>query len=162
MCWELTLINFIMSIIKINIVKEQDNVRTNINNKLIFVYNANSGAMNAAFDSMHKIFSPKTYECNLCKLTYGPLTEKKEWKEFLKTIETPIEFLHKDEFKKRYNKTDTKLPVILKEKENKELTILVNADEINETKTIDELKELIRKKIKKNSKKEASMQEAKK
>ena len=38
--------------------------------KLIFVYNAGSGKLNALFDMAHKIVSPTTYECSLCALTH--------------------------------------------------------------------------------------------
>lgn len=116
-------------------------------NKLIFVYNANSGLMNSAFDSMHKIFSPKTYECNLCKLTYGALTVKKDWKDFLETIETPIEFLHKNEFLKKYIETNFKLPAIFEEKENNKVKVFASTNEINSAKNLDELKDLIAEKL---------------
>jgi len=51
--------------------------------KLIFVYNANSGAINALLDSAHKIISPQTYDCKLCELTYGVFKEDEEWLRFL-------------------------------------------------------------------------------
>ena len=35
---------------------------------LVFVYNADSGVFNALADAAHKIFSPRTYACNLCAL----------------------------------------------------------------------------------------------
>jgi hypothetical protein len=51
---------------------------------LLFVYNANSGKLNAAFDMAHKAISPSTYKCSLCALTHNPLKEKKEWVDFQK------------------------------------------------------------------------------
>jgi len=46
--------------------------------RLIFVYNAESGTMNSAIDFAHKMLSPETYECNLCRITYGNFAMKKE------------------------------------------------------------------------------------
>jgi len=69
---------------------------------LLFVYNANSGAVNAVFDSMHKVLSPSTYDCKLCELTYGTFSEKKPWKEFRENTDIRMRFLHKDEFQKEF------------------------------------------------------------
>ncbi|AWH75627.1 GTPase [Dokdonia sp. Dokd-P16] len=70
--------------------------------KLLFVYNANSGKLNALMDSAHKWIRPETYECDLCSLTFGVFKEKEEWLRFRESVKTPLEFLHKDEFLKAY------------------------------------------------------------
>lgn len=70
--------------------------------KLLLVYNANSGKRNALLDSAHKIFSPGTYDCNLCDITFGVFTENKVWKQFRETSAVKLVFLHKDEFLKQY------------------------------------------------------------
>jgi hypothetical protein len=75
--------------------------------KLIFVYNANSGKLNALLDSAHKITSPGTYECHLCVLTFGVFKENELWVRFRESLATnfpdlKLEFLHKDEFEKQY------------------------------------------------------------
>lgn len=43
-----------------------------MNNKrnIIFIYNAKGGQWNYLIDTLHKYLSPKTYECNLCQITY--------------------------------------------------------------------------------------------
>jgi len=46
-----------------------------------FIYNAKNGLANSIFDLAHKIISPDTYECNLCKITHGAFTENKKFKE---------------------------------------------------------------------------------
>lgn len=69
---------------------------------LLFIYNANSGALNGLLDTAHKLVSPETYQCELCDLTHGAFTEKKEWLRFRESVKTPMQFLHKDEFLKRY------------------------------------------------------------
>ncbi len=70
--------------------------------KLLFIYNANSGSLNAMMDSAHKFLSPSTYECDLCSLTFGMFKEKKVWSRFRESVHTPMQFLHKDEFLKAY------------------------------------------------------------
>lgn len=70
--------------------------------KLIFVYNADSGFRNMLLDSMHKILSPGTYDCKLCDITFGIFTENRRWKAFREKTSIPMEFLHKDEFRKAY------------------------------------------------------------
>ncbi|WP_430907609.1 GTPase [Maribacter sp. 2-571] len=72
------------------------------NEKLIFVYNADAGLRNAMLDTAHKIFSPSTYACRLCDITYGFFTENQKWKAFREKSKIEMEFLHKDEFAKTY------------------------------------------------------------
>ncbi len=76
--------------------------------KLIFVYNANSGKINAWLDSAHIMVRPSTYQCRLCDLTYGVFKENEEWvrfreSELIKKKVQELEFLHRDEFNKNYN-----------------------------------------------------------
>jgi hypothetical protein len=70
--------------------------------KLIFIYNADTGLKNGLFDIAHKIFNPGTYDCRLCELTFGTFTEKKLWKNFRLEHAVQMEFLHKDEFLTSY------------------------------------------------------------
>ncbi|MDO6605227.1 GTPase [Arenibacter palladensis] len=70
--------------------------------RLVFVYNANSGIGNALLDSIHKTLDPKSYNCNLCAITFGLFSEHRKWKEFRRNSGVDMEFLHRDEFKKRY------------------------------------------------------------
>jgi hypothetical protein len=70
--------------------------------KLLFIYNANSGLRNIFIDGAHKILSPKTYDCNLCDITYGAFTENRKWKKYRKGSKMVMEFLHKDQFKTQY------------------------------------------------------------
>jgi hypothetical protein len=110
--------------------------------KLIFVYNADSGVFNLLADVAHKIFSPQTYSCNLCAITHSNFGMKKEWKEYLESLDTKLEFLHADEFNAKYQGERVELPVIFKE-ENSRLVLMVNADTINECKSIDDLKQCL-------------------
>jgi len=51
--------------------------------RLVIVYNANAGLMAGVMDSVHKIVSPSTYPCQLCAVTYGLTSMRKEWRAFL-------------------------------------------------------------------------------
>ncbi|TAI46881.1 GTPase [Flagellimonas allohymeniacidonis] len=116
-----------------------------IREKLIFVYNANSGARNAILDSMHKVFSPATYDCNLCDITFGVVSENRAWKKFRKEHSADMMFLHKDEFNKQYaSKFGYKFtyPLVLVEGE-RGLEVFISTDELNQLKTSKELIDLI-------------------
>ncbi len=113
--------------------------------KLIFIYNADSGLVNSLLDGAHKILSPATYECSLCKLTHGALSEKKRWTKFteqLKAEGKSLQFLHKDEFRKVYrSKFGHKFtfPILLVEGVSG-LEVLVNTAELD---TLDSTEQLI-------------------
>jgi len=116
--------------------------------KLIFVYNADSSVFSQVSDAVKKIVTPSKYECNLCMVTYGAISMKDEWKEFLDALLFEKEFLHRDEFQKQYPELkSTKLPAIFIS-QNNTLSVLVSADEINIQKNIDGLKNIINGKIK--------------
>lgn len=51
---------------------------------------------------MHKAFAPSTYQCHLCRLTYGLVRERREWRTFVETLPLPTEFLHRDEVARRH------------------------------------------------------------
>ncbi len=69
---------------------------------LFFVYNANSGVLNSALDSMHKLLSPQTYKCSLCTITHGYFGAKKEWEIGITQLNYAIEYFHKDEWVELY------------------------------------------------------------
>ena len=109
---------------------------------LVFVYNVDSGVFNALADVAHKIFSPRTYACNLCALTHTAFGMRDEWKRFLEGLGRPLEFLHADELKTRYGLKDEPLPAVF-EKDGAGLRVAVGADEINACESLEELKRLI-------------------
>ncbi len=112
--------------------------------KLIFVYNANSGKLNTLFDIAHKLISPGTYQCDLCSLTHGALSEKKTWKEFRERTGLDMEFLHKDEFEQLHERSFD-YPVVLKQpgKQSNNIDLFLSADEISQVTSVDELIALI-------------------
>jgi len=118
--------------------------------KLIFIYNADSGLRNAVIDSMHKVISPKTYDCNLCDITFGVFTENSKWKKFRSATRFEMEFLHKDEFKKQYaSKFGHKFtyPIILISS-SKGLEIFAGTKEVNGIANAEELIQLIDQRMK--------------
>ena len=126
-------------------------MKTMTKNKLIFVYNADSSVFSQVSDAVKKIVTPIKYECNLCMVTYGALSMKDEWREFLDALPFEKEFLHRDEFQKQYPELEsTKLPAIFIS-QNNSLTPLVSADEINIQKDIIGLKNIINGKIKRST-----------
>ncbi len=125
--------------------------------KLIFVYNADSGGVFTGLkDTLHKTFRKSTYGCNLCQVTFGAFGMKKDWKNFVSNLDVPVEFkkkdkfsfefLHKDEFDEKFKVTDAKFPsaYVL---ENGELSLFISQEEMNSVKEIEELKNLVIKKI---------------
>lgn len=108
-----------------------------MNAQLIFVYNADSGKLSAAFDIAHKIISPKTYKCSLCALTFDTFSENKQWREFKDNSQTEMTFLHKDEFQSKY-KTQYDYPVVLTSNDDV-LDVLLNADAINKFDSVTDL-----------------------
>ncbi len=117
--------------------------------KLVFVYNANSGKRNAVMDSMHKVFSPITYDCKLCDITFGVISENRTWKKFRKQSTDQMTFLHKDEFAKKYaSKFGYKFefPIVLIETHNG-LEVLVSTQELNAMKTAHGLVRLLKERL---------------
>lgn len=109
---------------------------------LVFVYHADSGLFHGLADMAHKAFSPQTYPCQLCALTYSTFGMRKGWKRFLETLRLPFEFLHADELRQHYGDASTPLPAIFI-KEDGRLELWIDADSINACRTVDDLQRLI-------------------
>ena len=120
-----------------------------VTDRILFIYNAESGLFNGLADYAHKVFSPSTYKCALCALTYGNLGMRAAWKRYVHKLDTETIFLHRDEFRQLYAKQlgrsfpdGVQFPVIFAE-ENKQLRVLVNTDELALCKTLEDLKDLL-------------------
>ncbi|PCJ97376.1 MAG: GTPase [Flavobacteriaceae bacterium] len=124
-------------------------------NKLIFIYNANSGIHNAILDSAHKVISPDTYACNLCDVTYGTIIEDSIWRSYRKKNKKllkaqnskaiEMEFLHKNQFIKKYDykEGDTyNYPIVLAVK-NGYMEVFIHTEILEVVETSEELIELI-------------------
>lgn len=109
--------------------------------KLIFIYNADSGPVNAALDIAHKLFSPDTYSCNLCQLTHDTFSERSAWKSFRESNPVPMVFLHKDEFEREVHGDTSSsaapytYPIILREEQG-QVDIFLDTPDLNQIKDV--------------------------
>ncbi|MFM9853750.1 MAG: hypothetical protein ACKVOJ_13240 [Sphingomonadaceae bacterium] len=106
--------------------------------KLICVYNAEAGLLNALIDSVHKTLSPDTYPCDLCAITYGVFTMDKQWRRWIKALPMPTHFYHRADFKAAWPNVAVTLPVIMLEQKSG-LTTIVAAHDFSGTKTVNDL-----------------------
>jgi len=113
---------------------------------LIFVYNADSGLLNALNDGILKIVSPSTYQCRLCSLTFGVVRMKSRWKEFIESLDVPVEFLHRDEFKDRYDLSDAEFPSVYIRRGD-EMSVLISRVEMENTDSLEGLMEMLKTKL---------------
>ena len=111
--------------------------------KLIFVYNADSGLFNSLTDFAHKIISPSTYDCQLCAITYGNFTIKKEWKTFIESLDLETAFYYKDEFAKAFRTAPSLNPPAVYIQEDNSIELFISSAEINALGTLDELQRMI-------------------
>jgi hypothetical protein len=65
-------------------------------------------------DIGHKLFSPDTYQCQLCTITHGLLREREQWRGFVETLGVPCEFLHRDQFRERFPACSAPLPAVFR------------------------------------------------
>lgn len=109
--------------------------------KLIFVYNADSGMLNTVKDIGHKLFSPQTYDCFLCSLTHGTFKEDPVWKSFRESSPVTMDFLHRDEFERRYDRRE-EYPVVMKETDS--IEIILSREKLAELRSLEELIQTIK------------------
>ena len=114
--------------------------------KLIFVYNADSGLLNAMKDWAHKIVSPETYACSLCALTYDNLGMRRPWREFIKELGYEAEFLHRDELEEKHNVKDVMLPAVFILQDG-ELKLWIKCEAMDSLNSLDELQSLVTQKL---------------
>ena len=97
---------------------------------IIFIYNAKGGQWNYLIDTLHKYLSPKTYEGNLCQITYD-LKMRKAWKDFIEESPHDYKFLHLEELSDfGLEGYINDLPICLEEL-NKKYNVLIDKNEMN-------------------------------
>lgn len=106
--------------------------------EIIMIYNAQSGLKNTIVDGLHKIFSPSTYPCDLCALTYGHFSEKSNWKKFRMRSNIQMSFYHIDEFEAKFGKLKYRHPIALLH-QNKTFETLISPEEFKQFKNTEEL-----------------------
>lgn len=119
--------------------------------KLIFVYNSDSDLFALIAGAAHKLASPETYQCNLCRLTYPFASVNKEWEKFVTSLPYQAAFLHRNEFNEQYQKQkDIPLPAVFVE-DSSGIRLLISDKEINEAKSISDLIEVTKRFLPKQS-----------
>ena len=106
------------------------------------IYNANGGLVNGAMDLLHKTFSPSTYACRLCEVTYGTFGMKRDWRSTIEALPMPVAFLHRDEWVAAHPGDATALPAILLEQAGT-LSVLISAKDFTGVRSLDALKSLL-------------------
>jgi hypothetical protein len=113
---------------------------------LLFVSNNDSGVLPKIKNySSDKAVSPAV-SCNLSVLIHSPVGIKKEWKRFMKEQKIPSRFLDRNEFRAEFGPGVTKFPVVFI-RIGKSLSVLINTDEINRCRELEELISLFEKRL---------------
>jgi hypothetical protein len=80
---------------------------------LIFAYRAERGIFNALSHTMHRVFSPATYKCRLCQITFSAVGMLHPWKAFLESRPEAKLFYHRKEFTADFPEMTEEPPLIL-------------------------------------------------
>ncbi|ETV24897.1 hypothetical protein APA73_00605 [Pseudomonas aeruginosa] len=109
--------------------------------KLVFVYNGDSGLVNGVMHYLHKRISPQTYPCQLCGIIYDGLSLNRDWLAFVKALQVPTEYLHRDEYANRYGATSLAWPAVLLHDERELLAVVLSAEQFADIHNLDDLQE---------------------
>ena len=82
-------------------------------------------------------------------MTYGAFGIKRDWKKNVKSIDYETVFLHKDEFNEKFTFEGAKFPSAYISNSSG-LTLLISQEEMNSLTNLDELIELVDKKLAEN------------
>lgn len=82
--------------------------------KLILVFDADSGRLAALLESLRKVFG--VGGCALCRITHGLAGERREWKRRRAELGLPVDYLHRDQLRGRLQAAAAgRLPCVLAE-----------------------------------------------
>jgi hypothetical protein len=113
---------------------------------LIFVFNCDRGNLSAIKDYTQKLTDDKVPECNLFALISSPVGIKKGWKRYVQDLALPARFLHRDEYEEEFGALLTPLPAVLLH-DQKTKSLFISADELGRVMTMDDLMELVDRKL---------------
>jgi hypothetical protein len=113
---------------------------------LIFVFNCDRGNLSAIKDYSQKLSSEKTPECRLLALISSPVGIKKGWKRYIQELRIPARFLYQDEYEEEFGELLTPLPAVFLHFQ-KTRSLFISADELSGVTTLDDLIELVGRKI---------------
>ena len=121
-----------------------------LNSKIVIVYNADSGWLNAVVHGVHKALKPSTYPCSLCALTYGLVAMRHEWRQFLATLPFEAVFHHRDDFALAYPDANPDFPAILLadgNDDNGAPEVLISASELDQLQALNGLTALVQERV---------------
>ncbi|MEM9310083.1 MAG: hypothetical protein AAGA34_01440 [Pseudomonadota bacterium] len=113
--------------------------------RLILVYNADTGLIQALMHAVHKQVWPDTYPCSLCALTYGAVSMRGDWKAFWQALDAKVDFYHRDDFTQDFPALGTggvrevALPSILISEAGEEPRVLIANCELDVMANVDQL-----------------------
>jgi hypothetical protein len=119
------------------------------NTRLILVYNADTGLIQALMHAVHKAVRPETYPCSLCALTYGAVSMRGDWKRFWQALEPQVDFYHRDDFTRDFPTLGTgglrevALPVVLISEAGEEPRVMISNEELDTMADVGELMERV-------------------
>ena len=79
--------------------------------RLLFIFDADSGILDAMVDSARKLLRIKG--CALCAITHGLATEKGEMRACREELGVPVDYLHKDELTDDLRRVCPELPCVV-------------------------------------------------
>ncbi|AWW75738.1 hypothetical protein CD351_15000 [Erythrobacter sp. KY5] len=112
--------------------------------RLLLIYNADSGIINALRDTVWKIASPDTYPCSLCAITHGAVSMHSDWRRFLESLPVEVVFHHKDDFEKVFPGHSIALPAIAIDSGDEYPEVIISKDELDRMQTTSKLIERVR------------------
>lgn len=112
--------------------------------ELLFVYNADAGLVNGLLDTLHKTFSPATYACSVCAVTYGATSMRPEWRKFLRQLPATTTFLHRDELQKQLPQLAAQpLPAVFWRVSGLDWELFLSAEELQSARELPRLMQLV-------------------
>ena len=113
--------------------------------RLVLVYNADTGLIQALMHAVHKAVKPETYPCSLCALPYGAVSMRGDWKAFWEGLDADVEFYHRDDFTRDFPALGTggmrevALPVVLISEAGEEPRVMISNEELDAMEDVDAL-----------------------
>ncbi len=74
---------------------------------------------------------------------------KPRWKQFTESLDVPATFLHRDEFKERYDLPDAEFPSVYIRRGD-EMSVLISREEMENTDSLEGLMEMLKTKLEMN------------
>ncbi len=122
---------------------------TQKNPRLLCIYNADTGLIEALKHAVQKQLAPESYPCSLCALTYGAVSMRGDWKEFWQSLDAEVDFYHRDDFTQDFPTLGTggarevTLPAILISEAGEEPRVLLSNEELDAMADVNELMESV-------------------